>query len=45
MKESKDDELVTMAIRIPKYKKEIIKNLAKEQGRKQITMLIKILLE
>lgn len=33
MKENKDEELVTMVIRIPRYKKEMIKNIAKSQGR------------
>lgn len=33
MKENKDEELVTMVIRIPKHKKEMIKNIAKNQGR------------
>ena len=33
MKENKDEELVTMVIRIPKYKKEMIKKLAKKQER------------
>ena len=33
MKENKDEKLVTMVIRIPKYKKEMIKNIAKNQGR------------
>lgn len=33
MKENKDEELVTMVIRIPKYKKKMIKNIAKNQGR------------
>ena len=33
MKENKYEELVTMVIRIPKYKKEMIKNIAKAQGR------------
>lgn len=33
MKENKDEELVTMVIRIPRYKKKMIKNIAKIQGR------------
>ncbi len=33
LKENKDEELVTMVIRIPKYKKKMIKNIAKNQGR------------
>lgn len=33
MKENKDEELVTMVIRIPRYKKEMIKNIANRQGR------------
>lgn len=33
MKENKDEELVTMVIRIPRYKKKMIKNIAKSQGR------------
>lgn len=33
LKENKDEKLVTMVIRIPKYKKEMIKNIAKNQGR------------
>lgn len=33
MKENKDEKLVTMVIRIPKYKKEMIKNIAKNQGK------------
>ena len=31
--ENKDEELVTMVIRIPRYKKKMIKNIAKSQGR------------
>ena len=33
MKENKDEKLVAMVIRMPKYKKEMIKNIAKNQGR------------
>ena len=33
LKENKDEELVTMVIRIPRYKKKMIKNIAKSQGR------------
>ena len=33
MKEDEDNELVTLVIRIPKYKKKMIKNIAKNQGR------------
>lgn len=33
LKENKDEKLVTMVIRIPKYKKDKIKNIAKSQGR------------
>ena len=33
MKENEDNELVTLLIRIPKYKKKMIKNIAKSQGR------------
>lgn len=33
MKEKEEDRLVTMVIRIPKYKKDMIKNIAKSQGR------------
>ncbi len=33
MKKNKDEELVTMVIRIPRYKKKMIKNIAKAQGR------------
>lgn len=33
MKEKEEDKLVTMVIRIPKYKKDMIKNIAKSQGR------------
>lgn len=33
MRENKDEELVTMVIRIPRYKKKMIKNIAKSQGR------------
>lgn len=33
MKKNEDNELVTLVIRIPKYKKKMIKNIAKSQGR------------
>lgn len=33
MKENKDEELVTTVIRIPRYKKRMIKNIAKIQGK------------
>lgn len=33
LKENKDEKLATMVIRIPKYKKDKIKNIAKNQGR------------
>ncbi len=33
MKENRNDELVTMVIRIPRYKKQMIKKLAKKEGR------------
>lgn len=33
MKENKNEELVTMVIRIPRYKKKMIENIAKNQGR------------
>lgn len=39
MKENKDEKLVTMVIRIPKYKKEIIKNIAKNQGRHEADII------
>lgn len=39
MKENKDEKLVTMVIRIPKYKKEMIKNIAKNQGRHEADII------
>ena len=33
MKEKEEEKLVTMVIRVPKYKKDMIKNIAKSQGR------------
>ncbi len=33
MKEKEEEKLVTMVIRVPKYEKEMIKNIAKNQGR------------
>lgn len=33
MKEKEEKKLVTMVIRVPKYKKDMIKNIAKSQGR------------
>ncbi len=33
MKKKEEEKLVTMVIRIPKYKKDMIKNIAKNQGR------------
>lgn len=33
MKEKEEEKLVTMVIRVPKYKKEMIKNIAESQGR------------
>ena len=39
MKENKDEKLVTMVIRIHKYKKEMIKNIAKNQGRHEADII------
>lgn len=39
MKENKDEKLVTMVIRIPKYKKEMVKNIAKNQGRHEADII------
>lgn len=33
MKKKEEEKLVTMVIRLPKYKKDMIKNIAKSQGR------------
>lgn len=33
MKEKEEEKLVTMVIRVPKYKKDMIKNIAESQGR------------
>lgn len=39
MKENKDEELVTMVIRIPRYKKKMIENIAKNQGRYEADLI------
>ena len=39
MKENKDEELVTMVIRIPRYKKKMIENIAKSQGRYEADLI------
>ena len=39
MKEKEEEKLVTMVIRVPKYKKEMIKNIAKvKEDMKQILL-------
>ncbi len=39
MKENKDEELITMVIRIPRYKKKMIENIAKNQGRYEADLI------
>lgn len=39
MKENKNEELVTMVIRIPRYKKKMIENIAKNQGRYEADLI------
>ena len=39
MKKHEDEELVTMVIRIPKYKKQMIKNIAQKQGRHEAEII------